>query len=63
MDTRDWRATVHGLTRVGHDSVTKPPDALREKKRKKENCKDIVIYIQRILGFIILDLMKCSNYI
>ena len=34
MDTRAWRATVHGLTRVGHDSVTKPPDALREKKRK-----------------------------
>ena len=44
MDRGAWRATVHGLTRVGHDSVTKPPDALKEKKKKEENCKDIVTY-------------------
>ena len=25
MDRGAWRATVHGVTRVGHDLVTKPP--------------------------------------
>ena len=25
MDTGAWRATVHGIARVGHDLVTKPP--------------------------------------
>ena len=25
MDTGAWRATVHELTRMGHDLVTKPP--------------------------------------
>ena len=25
MDKGDWRATVHGVTRVGHDLVSKPP--------------------------------------
>ena len=25
MDRGDWRATVHGVPRVGHDLVTKPP--------------------------------------
>ena len=29
MDRGAWRATVYGVTRVGHDFVTKPP---REKK-------------------------------
>ena len=24
-DRGDWQATVHGVTRVGHDLVTKPP--------------------------------------
>ena len=27
-DRRAWRATVHGIARVGHDSATKPPPAL-----------------------------------
>ena len=27
MDRGDWRATVHGVTRVGHDLATKPPNA------------------------------------
>ena len=26
MDREAWQATVHGVTRVGHDSTTKPPD-------------------------------------
>ena len=25
MDRGAWRATVHGVTRVGHDLETKPP--------------------------------------
>ena len=25
MDRGAWRATVHGVARVGHDLVTKPP--------------------------------------
>ena len=25
MDRRAWQATVHGVTTVGHDLVTKPP--------------------------------------
>ena len=25
MDRRAWQAMIHGVTRVGHDLVTKPP--------------------------------------
>jgi len=25
MDTGAWQATIHGVTRVGHNLVTKPP--------------------------------------
>ena len=25
MERRAWQATVHGVTRVGHDLMTKPP--------------------------------------
>ena len=25
MDRGAWRATIHGITRVGHNLVTKPP--------------------------------------
>ena len=25
MDREAWQATVHGVARVGHDLVTKPP--------------------------------------
>ena len=25
MDRGDWQASVHGLQRIGHDLVTKPP--------------------------------------
>ena len=28
IDRRTWQATVHGVTRVGHDLVTKPPPPL-----------------------------------
>ena len=29
MDRGAWQATVHGVTRVGHDLVTKPPSPLK----------------------------------
>ena len=28
MDRGAWQATVHGITKVGHDLVTKPPPAV-----------------------------------
>ena len=28
MDRGVWRATVHGITRVGHDLATKPPPCM-----------------------------------
>ena len=28
MDREAWQATAHGVTRVRHDSVTKPPVGL-----------------------------------
>ena len=28
MDRDTWQAKVHGLARVGHDLVTKPPPSL-----------------------------------
>ena len=33
MDRRTWWATVHGVARVGHYLVTKPPQ-IRQKKDK-----------------------------
>ena len=29
MDGEAWRATVHGVTRVGHDLVTQPPPPVK----------------------------------
>ena len=37
MDRGAWQATVHGVTRVGHDLVTKPPPPEKEASRKKQN--------------------------
>ena len=34
MDRGDWRATVHGVTRVGHDLMTKPLNTTTKKKKK-----------------------------
>ena len=31
MDRGAWRATVHGVTRVGHNLMTKPPTAAAAK--------------------------------
>ena len=36
MDRGMWQATVHGVTRVGHDLVTKPPPPENEASRKKK---------------------------
>ena len=37
MDRGVWQATVHGVTRVGHDLVTKPSPPENEASRKKQN--------------------------
>ena len=34
-DRGAWRATVHGVTRVRHDLVTKPPHLVMQKKKQK----------------------------
>ena len=39
MDRGAWRATVHGVVRVGHNLVTKPPppeEMVQKKKKKKK---------------------------
>ena len=35
MDSGAWQATVHGIARVRHDLVTKPPPTCVEKRRKR----------------------------
>ena len=37
MDRGAWQATVHGVTRVGHDLVTKPPPPPLENSQVYEN--------------------------
>ena len=41
MDRRVQQATVHGVTRVGHDLVTKPPPTIHktEDARKSPWCR------------------------
>ena len=38
MDRGAWRATVHGVVRVGHNLVTKPPppEEMVQKKKQEE---------------------------
>ena len=36
MDRRAWRATVHGVTRVGHHLATKPPPPAQFQEWLKE---------------------------
>ena len=37
MDRGAWQASVHGVTRVGHDLATKPPPIIKWKKSGKNN--------------------------
>ena len=37
-----WQAIVHGVTRVGHDLVTKPPPPLGD--NRKERRKKVMIF-------------------
>ena len=39
MDKGAWQAIVHGITRVRHDLVTKPPPS----PRRQENCTQKII--------------------
>ena len=34
MDRGAWQATVHGVTRVAHNFVTKPPDIIDDLPRR-----------------------------
>ena len=36
MDRGAWQAAVQGVTRVGHDLVTKPPPPLGDKREEEE---------------------------
>ena len=40
MDRGAWWATVHGVARVRHDLVTKPPISYRKYIRKTDNIID-----------------------
>ena len=37
MDRGAWRATVHGVARIGHDLATEPPPPPIQIKKKKKN--------------------------
>ena len=39
MDKGAWQATVHGVTRVGHDLVTKPPMCFGNSEVQQEKNK------------------------
>ena len=47
MDRGAWWATVHGVARVGHDLVTKPPQ-IRQKKDKA--VRQSPAYVQCLVG-------------
>ena len=42
MDRGAWQAAVRGVTRVGHDLVTKPPPPLGD--NQKERRKKVMIF-------------------
>ena len=42
MDRGAWQAAVQGVTRVGHDLVTKPPPPLGD--NRKERRKKVMIF-------------------
>ena len=44
MDRGAWQATVHGVTRVGHDLATKPPAP----EAKKIYCLDLKSVVSSI---------------
>ena len=48
MDRGAWRATVHRVSRVGHDLATKPPPPYNLYLRTSPSCSSI--YIITILG-------------
>ena len=41
MDRGTWRATVHGVARVGHDTATKPPPCIFNYWKHKEHDRDL----------------------
>ena len=37
MDREAWQAPIHGVTRVGHDLVTKPPPPVTPDRKGGQN--------------------------
>ena len=48
MDRGAWQATVHGITRVGHDLVTKPPPPLGGDLGPWETCSPSLVRVTHI---------------
>ena len=48
MDRGAWWATVHGITRVGHDLVTKPPPPW-----------NMYVYIQYVCRYMYIHICAC----
>ena len=45
MDRGDWWATVHGVIRVGHDLVTKPPNQVSKSSKLSDK---LVVAIREV---------------
>ena len=56
MDKGAWQATVHGVTRVGHDLVTKPPMCFDNSEVQQEKNKSIGSH------FFFLKQLSCCDH-
>ena len=63
-DREAWWATVHGVTRVGHNLVTKPPPPplLPNRGPVPGACSYFVIYIYIYVKDGIWEISKCEKY-
>ena len=56
MDIADWKATVHGVSRVGHDLPTKPPPP----PNVVDLCKELALVFQTSLSCICFSVSLIS---
>ena len=59
MDGGAWKATVHGITRVGHNLATKPPLPLRSLITETCSRASIMYFLFNHCLFIVLQLTVC----
>ena len=59
MDRGAWQATVHGVARVRHDLVTKPPPPGIEKHKKMKRSLKLIPSLLFILPILILFFSVC----